>query len=106
MVVLDVDGSAQGYISWQKNGCIGKDYVNKLVVSEPCRHQGMAKRLIEALSTVLTGRVFISAPAGNMTALNLLESTQWTRAGKIIGLLPLGEAEIFFFRDLSDAPLP
>lgn len=104
MLVLDIDGRAQGYASWQKNGCIGKDYVNKLVVSDACRGKGMAKQLITALNTVLVGRVFISAPGNNISAIRLLESTSWVRGGEIVGLLPLGEAEIFFYRDLWPEP--
>lgn len=46
MLVIDVDGETQGYASWQKNGCIGMDYVNKLVVSDAYRRRGLAKYLI------------------------------------------------------------
>lgn len=101
MLAIEVDGRVQGYASWQKNGCIGKDYVNKLVVNGASRRQGLAKQLIAALDTALTGRVFISAPAGNLAAIRLLEDTHWIRAGEITGLLPSGEAEVFFYRDLS-----
>ncbi|BCA64394.1 hypothetical protein HMP09_p0042 (plasmid) [Sphingomonas sp. HMP9] len=100
MLVIDIDGRAQGYTSWQKNGCIGKDYVNKLVVSEACRGKGLAKQLIAALNTVLVGRVFISTPANNIAAVGLLDATSWVPAGEIVGLLPLGEAEVFFYKDL------
>lgn len=100
MLVIDIEGRAQGYASWQKNGCIGKDYVNKLVVSEACRGKGLAKQLIAALNTVLVGRVFISTPANNIAAVGLLDATGWVQAGEIVGLLPLGEAEVFFYKDL------
>lgn len=100
MLVIDIEGRAQGYVSWQKNGCIGKDYVNKLVVNEARRRQGLAKQLIAALNTVLVDRAFISAPGSNIAAVQLLEVTGWTRAGEIVGLLPLGEAEVFFYKDL------
>lgn len=90
---------------WQKNGCIGKDYVNKLVVKEAYRRQGLAKRLIASLNTVLFGRVFISTPGRNHAAVQLLESTNWKRAGEIVGLLPLNEAEVFFYKDLPINPM-
>ncbi|WP_332306577.1 hypothetical protein [Sphingomonas sp. PAMC 26605] len=85
---------------------MGKDYVNKLVVNEGSRRQGLAKQLVTALDTALTGRVFISAPAGNIAAVRLLEATQWVRAGEIKCLLPSGEAEVFFYRDLSGDLFP
>lgn len=100
MLVIDIDGRPQGYISWQKNCCLGNNYINKLMVSEACRGKGMAKQLIAALDTVLAGRVFISAPASDIAANRLLEATSWVRAGELVGLLPLGEAEIFYYRDL------
>ncbi len=100
MLVMDIDGGVEAYASWQTKGCIGKDYVNKLVVREGRRRQGAARQLIASLNTVLVGRVFISAPANNAAAVRLLEATSWTRAGEIVGLLPLGEAEVFFYKDL------
>lgn len=99
MLVVDIDNRAQAYTSWQKNGCIGKDYVNKLVVKEASRRQGLAKRLIASLDTVLSGRVFISTPGNNLAAVQLLESTNWKRAGEVVGLLPMDEPEVFFYRD-------
>ncbi len=104
MLIVDIDGRAEAYASWQKNGCIGKDYVNKLVVREASRRQGLAKRLIASLNTVLSGRVFISAPGNNAAAVRLLETTSWKRAGELVGLLPLGEVEVFFYKDLWPAP--
>jgi len=102
MLVIDVDGETQGYASWQKNGCIGMDYVNKLVVSDAYRRRGLAKYLIGGLSTVLHGRIFISASSSNTAAIRLLHGTMWTRAGEIIGLLPSDEAEVFFYKDLPE----
>lgn len=101
MLVIDVDGETQGYASWQKNGCIGMDYVNKLVVSDARRRGGLAKYLIASLNTVLHGRIFISAPSSNTAAIRLLRSTMWTRAGEIVGLLPSEEVEVFFYKDIS-----
>ena len=100
MLVIEIDGRVEAYAAWQKNGCIGKDYVNKLVVNHALRRRGLAKELIVALDTALEGRVFISAPAGNVAAVGLLRSMQWTKGGEIVGLLPLGEAEVFFYKDL------
>lgn len=100
MLIVEIDNRAQAYASWQKDGCIGKDYVNKLVVRETSRRQGLAKRLIASLNTVLSGRVFISAPGNNFAAVQLLESTNWKRAGEIVGFLPLDEPEVFFYKDL------
>ena len=100
MLVIDIGNQAQAYMSWQKNGCLGLDYVNKLVVRDASRRQGLAKRLIASLDTVLSGRVFISSPGDNMAAVNLLESTNWKRAGEIVGFLPMDEPEVFFYKDL------
>ncbi|WP_010189096.1 GNAT family N-acetyltransferase [Sphingomonas sp. PAMC 26605] len=101
MLVIDVDDRPQGYISWQQNGCIGKDYVNKLVVNDVYRRQGMAQQLIAALNMALFGRIFISAARSNIAAIRLLEVTDWTHAGEIIGLLPVEEPELFFYKDLG-----
>lgn len=106
MLVVDVDDRPAGYASWLENGCIGNDYVNKLVVNNIYRRRGLAKQLIAALDMALVGRVFISAPADNAAAIKLLEVTRWTPAGHIVGLLPAGEAEIFFYKDLSGHPAP
>lgn len=103
MLVVDIDDRAQAYASWQKDGCIGKDYVNRLVVRETCRRQGLARCLIDSLDTVLSGRVFISTPGNNVAAVQLLGSTGWKRAGEIVGLLPTDEAEVFFYKDLRPA---
>ena len=100
MLVAVIDDRVHAYASWQKNGCIGKDYINKLVVRDALRQRGVAKQLIASFNTVLSGRVFISSPGNNVAAVSLLDSTGWTRAGEILGLLPLNEAEIFFYRDL------
>lgn len=100
MLVVEIDDRVQAYASWQKDGCIGKDYVNKLVVRDSRRRQGLGKRLIASLDTVLSGRVFISAPGNHTAAVQLLEATNWTRAGQIVGFLPLNEPEIFYYRDL------
>lgn len=101
MLVIDADDKPQGYISWQQNGCIGKDYVNKLVVNEAYRRLGLAQQLIAALAMALVGRVFISAAMSNVAAIRLLKVTRWIRAGEIIGLLPLEEPELFFYKDLG-----
>lgn len=101
MLVIDVDGGAQGYVSWQKSGCIGKDYVNKLVVKEAYRRRGLAHRLISALDKTLVGRAFISASNSNHAAIELLEFSQWTHAGQLMGLLPLDEPEVFFYKDFG-----
>ena len=100
MLVAEEDGAVQGYLSWQVRGCIGKDYVNKLVVSPDHRRCGIGRQLIEYMNFALTGRVFISVGASNEAALTLITATGWTKAGELHGLLPLGEAEIFFWRDL------
>lgn len=101
MLVVEVDDRIQGYASWQNKGCIGKDYVNKLIVNEAYRRRGLAKRLIDALNTVLSGRVFISAPANNVAAIELLQVSQWTYGGNIVGILDQDEAEVFFYKDLT-----
>jgi GNAT superfamily N-acetyltransferase len=101
MLVIETDKRAQGYISWQQNGCIGKDYVNKLIVNKAYRRQGMAQQLIAALDMALVGRVFISASKSNRAAVQLLKVTHWTRAGQIMGLLPFEEPELFFYKDLD-----
>lgn len=75
MLVIEVDGKTQGYASWQKNGCIGMDYVNKLVVSDTYRRRDLAKYLIGELNTVLQGRLFICASISNMAVIQLLNDT-------------------------------
>ena len=100
MLVAEIGGTIVGYVAWQNGGCIGRDYVNKLVVDDDYRRRGIAQALIAALNTVMGGRVFISTPAENHAAVSLLEHTGWTAAGQIIGLRPLGEPELFFHRDL------
>lgn len=100
MLVAGENGAVQGYMSWQTRGCIGQDYINKLVVSPDCRRRGIGKKLMDNMGIVLVGRVFISAAASNEAALTLIASTNWTKAGELCGLLPGGEAEVFFWRDL------
>jgi ribosomal protein S18 acetylase RimI-like enzyme len=100
MLVAEVDGVIAGYVAWQTGGCIGMDYVNKLVVDPDYRRKSIAQSLIVALKSVLGGRVFISAGADNMAAIGLLALTEWRPAGQIVGLRPAEEAEVFYYRDL------
>lgn len=100
MLVAEIDGAVVGYVAWQQGGCIGKDYVNKLVIDDRYRRRGIAQQLIGALNTVLTGRVFISTGAYNDAAVALLQGTGWAAAGQIVGLLPMDQPELFFHRDL------
>ncbi len=100
MLVAEICGVVVGYVAWQQGGCIGKDYVNKLVVDDAHRRRGIAQSLMVALNTVLSGRIFISIGARNTAGVSLLQRTGWTPAGQILGLLPLDEAELFFHRDI------
>jgi ribosomal protein S18 acetylase RimI-like enzyme len=100
MLVAESDDTIVGYVAWQQGGCIGKDYVNKLVIDNRYRRRGIAQQLIGALNTVLTGRIFISTGAYNDAAVALLQNTGWTAAGQIVGLLPMDQPELFFHRDL------
>ena len=100
MLVAEEGDTLAGYIAWQHGGCIGKDYVNKLVVREDCRRQGIATKLLNGLSATLHGRVFISAGSSNGAAIALLEANGWQRAGEITGLHCDGEAEAFFMKEL------
>ncbi|BCA62353.1 hypothetical protein HMP09_1587 [Sphingomonas sp. HMP9] len=100
MLVAEVDGVIAGYIAWQTGGCIGKDYVNKLVVDPDYRRHGIAQSLIAELKSILNGRVFISTGAHNSAAVRLLALTNWQLAGQIVGLRPAEEPEIFYYRDL------
>lgn len=101
MLVAEIDDVVVGYVAWQHGGCIGKDYVNKLVVDDRYRRRGVAHALVRALDTVLNGRVFISAGAANTAAVSLLENTGWASAGHIVGLLPFDEPELFYRRDIQ-----
>jgi ribosomal protein S18 acetylase RimI-like enzyme len=103
MLVAEIGDLVVGYLAWQQGGCIGKDYVNKLVVDNGYRRRGIAQELVSALNTVIGGRVFISTGSNNAAAVSLLESTGWTHAGQIVGLLPMNESELFFYRDLWPA---
>ncbi|MCT8002393.1 GNAT family N-acetyltransferase [Sphingomonas sanguinis] len=100
MLVAEVDATVVGYLAWQHGGCIGKDYVNKLVVDDNYRRRGVAQALTQALGTALSGRIYISTGGANTAALSLINGTGWTAAGRIDGLLPLDEPELFFRRDL------
>lgn len=100
MLVAEIDNLVVAYVAWQHGGCIGKDYVNKLVVADAYRRCGIAQQLVAALNTALGGRIFISTGANNVAAVALLEGTGWTPAGQIVGLLPMDEPELFFHRDL------
>ena len=100
MLVAETDGGLVGYIAWQHGGCIGKDYVNKLVVRDNCRRLGIATGLLDGLSMKLRGRVYISAGSSNCAAIALLQANGWMRAGEITGLHSEAEAEIFFMKDV------
>ncbi len=100
MLVAETKDLVVAYVAWQHGGCIGNDYVNKLVVSEEYRRRGIALKLVDALSSVLDGRVFISTGAGNTAAVALLERTGWQASGQIVGLLAIDEPELFYRRDL------
>lgn len=100
MLVAEVDDVIAGYVAWQTGGCIGMDYVNKLVVDPDYRRHGIAQSLIAELNSILNGRVFISTGADNSAAIGLLRLTNWQPAGQIVGLRPADEPEIFYYRDL------
>ncbi len=99
MLVAELSDRLAGYVAWQHRGCIGKDYVNKLVVDQGFRRRGVAKALLAGLEITLRGRVFISTAADNAPARMLLRDNGWTHAGEILGLLPSGEAEVFYYAD-------
>ena len=99
MLVFEIEELVVGYIAWQQGGCLGMDYVNKLVVANAYRRLGVAQKLVGALHTALEGRIFISAGARNTAAVTLLNGTGWTFAGQLTGLLPMDEQELFFHRD-------
>lgn len=100
MLVAELNDVVVGYVAWQRGGCVGKDYVNKLVIDKAHRRRGIARTLIGALNTALSGRVFISIGANNVAGVSLLHRTGWTPAGQILGLLPLDEPEMFFHQDI------
>ncbi len=103
MLVAETNDVVVGYVAWQQGGCIGKDYVNKLVVDDAHRRRGIAQALMGALNTVLSGRVFISIGAQNAPGVSFLRQAGWTPAGHVLGLLPFNEAELFFHQDMWPA---
>lgn len=102
MLVAD-DGQIQAYLSWQNGGCLGRDYVGKLVVRPELRRRGLARQLLGALASKWHGRIFISAGERNSAALGLIDATGWIYAGRVAGLLSDEEEELFFYRDHGEA---
>jgi GNAT superfamily N-acetyltransferase len=102
MLVAD-DGQIQAYLSWQHGGCLGKDYVGKLVVRPERQRRGLARKLLDALADKRSGRMFISTGERNIAALGLISATGWTFAGRVAGLLSDDEAEFFIYRDHGEA---
>jgi ribosomal protein S18 acetylase RimI-like enzyme len=105
MLVAEIAGDLAGYVAWQHRGCIGKDYVNKLVVDRTFRRQGVAKALLVGLAKALQGRIFISTGNNNQAAKALLTQSGWTFAGEIAGLLASGETELFYYADHPPAAI-
>ncbi|MBB5713068.1 GNAT family N-acetyltransferase [Sphingomonas xinjiangensis] len=101
MLVAEVSGSVVGYLAWQHRGCLEKDYINKLVVAESFRRQGLASTLLDVLCKRLRGRVFIATGARNIAANALLAGCGWAYAGEIVGILPDDEAQVFYRKDLG-----
>jgi len=100
MAVAQIAGVIVGYVAWQRQGCVGKDYVNKLVVDAAFRRRGVASLLLAYLDTVIRGRLFISTGETNTAAINLLSQSGWRRSGELAGLLERDELEVFFFKEM------
>lgn len=82
MIVCEADTVVCAYLSWQPGALVGNDYVNKLVVDPAHRRGGIASTLSLHISTILRGRVFISAARGNTGALAMLAATGWSPLGR------------------------
>ena len=96
-----MSGSDVGYVAWQHRGCLAKDYINKLVVAESFRRQGIATTLLVTLCKSLRRRIFIATGARNIAAKALLAGCGWAYAGEIVGMLPDDEAQVFYRKDLG-----
>ena len=101
MLVAEAEDVITAYLAWHIGGCIGNDYINKLVVRPECRGKGFARQLIAQLGDYLKGRVFISAGSKNLPALTLFVETGWTEAGQLGGLHENGETEVFYYKDYA-----
>lgn len=101
MLVAEIEGVPAGYLSWQPNGFIGRDFIAYLCVSERYRRQHVASALISrAVAIIGPGRVFISTETDNTAMLTLLERSGWIRAGAVEGVNASGQAEVFFYQDV------
>jgi GNAT superfamily N-acetyltransferase len=100
-LVAVVDKNIAGFVSYQRGGLIGKDFIEYLVVNEPYRRKNVAVSLLRAAESELApGRLFISTEAENTPMLALLDKEGWTAAGQIDHINASGHAERFFFADL------
>lgn len=100
MLVAELGGRITGFVSWQPNGFVGRNYVTFLYVDERERRNGLGRQLLRAATVQLDcGRLFVSTEVNNKAMIQLLASDGWVEAGTVEGANDDGTAEVFFFRD-------
>lgn len=91
------------YVTFSRDGFIGRAFVHFLAVDAAFRRRGIATGLLEAVAKAVgAGRLFISTEETNQEMLSLLAKLDWTAAGMVQGVNTNGAAEVFYFRDFSD----
>ncbi len=101
LFVIEKANAIVGYVSWQRAGFVGRDYITFLFVREDHRRCGLATALLDAGQRAIgIGRLFISTEADNQAMLALLPRQGWTHAGAVEGTNENSQAEVFFYKDL------
>lgn len=101
-LVAVINDQAAGFVIFKRQGLIGKNFVEYLVVDQAYRRRGVAVALLRAVERTLGPcRLFISTEADNAPMLALLDQDGWQRAGQIDHINDSGFAEVFFFRDVA-----
>ena len=104
MLVLEDEhvGSVAGYVSWARQGFVGRDYITFLCVQGASRRRGLGTALLRAaVAAIGPGRTFISTEEDNHPMLALLQREGWNFAGSVAGANLNGVVELFFFKDLD-----
>ncbi|MBE9029828.1 GNAT family N-acetyltransferase [filamentous cyanobacterium LEGE 11480] len=91
-----------GYASYQREGLVGRPFLDSVCVIESARREGVAKALVKRIEKAAKPeKLLSSAEDWNHEMLQFFQSQGWEAVGTLKGVNEDGSSEIFFAKDLK-----